>query len=154
LLGVVAAARHHPLIGMLIYLAPLAGLVARRSRSQRFTLVGDGSRLIVRHFKGEQETREQVVELGRIVRVRDISDHILLELNDGTTVELVVGLNTPRSVLRWLVGRLRWLARHAPQLWPELPEWAEAPFEPDRQLCPDEACIGIIGPDGRCKVCG
>ncbi len=27
-------------------------------------------------------------------------------------------------------------------------EWAE------RRLCPDEACIGVIGPDGRCKVCG
>jgi len=24
----------------------------------------------------------------------------------------------------------------------------------DRQLCPDGSCIGIIGPDGRCKVCG
>lgn len=23
-----------------------------------------------------------------------------------------------------------------------------------RRLCPDESCIGIIGPDGRCKVCG
>ncbi|MDD5308742.1 MAG: hypothetical protein PHU25_15600 [Deltaproteobacteria bacterium] len=24
----------------------------------------------------------------------------------------------------------------------------------DRILCPDGACIGVIGPDGRCKVCG
>lgn len=23
-----------------------------------------------------------------------------------------------------------------------------------RQLCPDGACIGVIGPDGRCKICG
>jgi hypothetical protein len=23
-----------------------------------------------------------------------------------------------------------------------------------RQLCPDGACVGIIGPDGLCKVCG
>jgi hypothetical protein len=23
-----------------------------------------------------------------------------------------------------------------------------------RQLCPDGACIGVIGPDGRCKTCG
>ncbi len=32
----------------------------------------------------------------------------------------------------------------------------EAPDEgpDDRQLCPDEACIGLLGPDGRCKVCG
>lgn len=24
----------------------------------------------------------------------------------------------------------------------------------DRTLCSDENCIGVIGPDGRCKVCG
>ena len=24
----------------------------------------------------------------------------------------------------------------------------------DRQLCPDGACIGVIGPDGRCGECG
>ena len=24
----------------------------------------------------------------------------------------------------------------------------------DRVLCSDGACIGIIGPDGKCKVCG
>ncbi len=24
----------------------------------------------------------------------------------------------------------------------------------DRQLCSDGSCIGIIGPDGRCKECG
>jgi hypothetical protein len=23
-----------------------------------------------------------------------------------------------------------------------------------RRLCPDESCIGVIGPDGRCKECG
>jgi hypothetical protein len=23
-----------------------------------------------------------------------------------------------------------------------------------RKLCPDGACVGVIGPDGRCKVCG
>lgn len=28
-------------------------------------------------------------------------------------------------------------------------------FEPtDRELCPDGACIGLIGPDGRCRECG
>ena len=24
----------------------------------------------------------------------------------------------------------------------------------DRKLCPDGGCIGVIGPDGKCKVCG
>jgi hypothetical protein len=24
----------------------------------------------------------------------------------------------------------------------------------DRILCPDDSCIGVIGPDGRCKECG
>ncbi len=27
-------------------------------------------------------------------------------------------------------------------------EWA------NRRLCPDGSCIGVIGPDGRCKECG
>jgi len=31
----------------------------------------------------------------------------------------------------------------------------ETAFDPEgRQLCPDDTCIGVIGPDGRCKVCG
>ncbi len=24
----------------------------------------------------------------------------------------------------------------------------------NRTLCADESCIGVIGPDGRCKECG
>ena len=32
---------------------------------------------------------------------------------------------------------------------------AEEGFEPARrELCPDGGCIGLIGADGRCKVCG
>lgn len=28
-------------------------------------------------------------------------------------------------------------------------------FDPDRrELCPDGACLGVLGPDGRCKICG
>ena len=31
----------------------------------------------------------------------------------------------------------------------------EETFEPARrELCPDETCVGLIGSDGRCKVCG
>ncbi len=30
----------------------------------------------------------------------------------------------------------------------------EPPGMDDRELCPDGACIGIIGPDGKCKECG
>lgn len=26
--------------------------------------------------------------------------------------------------------------------------------EPERELCPDGACVGVIGPDGRCRACG
>ena len=33
-------------------------------------------------------------------------------------------------------------------LQPELVEWNE------RKVCPDGACIGVIGDDGLCKVCG
>jgi len=29
------------------------------------------------------------------------------------------------------------------------------PFDPSkRELCPDGMCVGVIGPDGCCKVCG
>jgi hypothetical protein len=31
----------------------------------------------------------------------------------------------------------------------------EQPFDPNqRRLCPDGACVGVIGEDGKCKVCG
>ena len=37
-------------------------------------------------------------------------------------------------------------------------ERSEKPAEQDdwesRTLCSDESCIGVIGPDGRCKECG
>lgn len=29
-----------------------------------------------------------------------------------------------------------------------------AKFDPHRRLCPDGDCIGVIGSDGRCRVCG
>jgi len=29
-----------------------------------------------------------------------------------------------------------------------------AKFDPHRRLCPDGGCIGVIGSDGRCHVCG
>jgi hypothetical protein len=31
---------------------------------------------------------------------------------------------------------------------------AEASSWEERQLCPDGNCLGVIGPEGRCKVCG
>jgi hypothetical protein len=30
----------------------------------------------------------------------------------------------------------------------------EPSFDEERELCPDGACVGLIGPDGTCKVCG
>jgi hypothetical protein len=27
-------------------------------------------------------------------------------------------------------------------------------FDDDRRLCPDGACVGLLGDDGKCKVCG
>ena len=34
-------------------------------------------------------------------------------------------------------------------------ETEDAPFDPtSRKLCPDGSCVGVIGPDGICKVCG
>lgn len=32
-------------------------------------------------------------------------------------------------------------------------EWAPGEFE-NRLLCPDGACIGVVGEDGKCKECG
>ena len=29
-----------------------------------------------------------------------------------------------------------------------------SPLDEDRELCGDDTCIGVIGPDGRCKECG
>lgn len=40
---------------------------------------------------------------------------------------------------------------------PEAHEPDEVEFDTDwehRTLCIDESCIGVIGPDGRCKECG
>jgi hypothetical protein len=34
------------------------------------------------------------------------------------------------------------------------PAQAEDGDDDDRRLCPDGACIGLLGDDGRCKVCG
>jgi hypothetical protein len=31
---------------------------------------------------------------------------------------------------------------------------SETSFDPNRRLCPDGSCVGVIGPDGRCGVCG
>lgn len=31
---------------------------------------------------------------------------------------------------------------------------SEGKFDSHRRLCPDGACIGVIGDDGRCHVCG
>jgi len=30
----------------------------------------------------------------------------------------------------------------------------EAAFDPNRRLCPDDTCIGVIGSDNKCSVCG
>lgn len=43
----------------------------------------------------------------------------------------------------------------------EIESWDEKEAEPqadidweNRTLCIDESCIGVVGPDGRCKECG
>ena len=33
-------------------------------------------------------------------------------------------------------------------------EGAGGGFDERRPLCPDGACVGVLGPDGRCPVCG
>jgi hypothetical protein len=34
------------------------------------------------------------------------------------------------------------------------PAEGEARFDPARRLCPDGACVGVLGADHRCPVCG
>lgn len=31
---------------------------------------------------------------------------------------------------------------------------SDAKFDSKRRLCPDGSCIGVVGDDGRCRVCG
>ena len=31
---------------------------------------------------------------------------------------------------------------------------ASGGFDPNRKLCLDDTCVGVIGPDGKCGVCG
>jgi hypothetical protein len=31
---------------------------------------------------------------------------------------------------------------------------ASGGFDPNRKLCPDGSCVGVIGADGKCGVCG
>jgi hypothetical protein len=31
---------------------------------------------------------------------------------------------------------------------------ASSGFDPNRRLCSDDSCIGVIGEDGRCRECG
>lgn len=37
---------------------------------------------------------------------------------------------------------------------PEAEADHDAADDDDRRLCPDGSCIGLLGDDGRCKVCG
>jgi hypothetical protein len=30
----------------------------------------------------------------------------------------------------------------------------ESTFDPNRRLCPDGSCVGVLGADGLCSVCG
>ncbi|MEJ7602574.1 MAG: hypothetical protein WKG01_32075 [Kofleriaceae bacterium] len=42
----------------------------------------------------------------------------------------------------------------ADELAAMLPAEAVPPATVDRALCPDGGCVGLVGDDGRCKVCG
>jgi len=45
-------------------------------------------------------------------------------------------------------------AEAEPEAESEAATESESASDDDRRLCPDGACIGLIGPDGHCKVCG
>jgi len=43
---------------------------------------------------------------------------------------------------------------HEPELPPEEDAGSSPDFDPKRRLCSDGACIGVIGGDNRCTLCG
>jgi hypothetical protein len=82
----------------------------------------------------------------------DVDDQDDRELcPDGTCVGLI-GADGRCNVC----GRARELAA-AKEAW-ATDGGAAAPIEveedEERELCPDGSCIGLVGADGRCKVCG
>ena len=42
----------------------------------------------------------------------------------------------------------------APPMSAALPVASDGGFDPKRRLCDDGACVGVVGPDGKCNVCG
>ena len=41
-----------------------------------------------------------------------------------------------------------------PEAIERAPESSASGFDPNRRLCGDDTCIGVIGEDNRCRVCG
>ncbi len=45
-------------------------------------------------------------------------------------------------------------AEAKPDISVPAPPKATPEFDAERRLCPDGACLGLLGPDGRCNICG
>jgi len=45
-------------------------------------------------------------------------------------------------------------AAEEPLELPAAPSGEDEGFASGRHLCPDGGCLGVLGPDGRCNVCG
>ena len=144
-------------IGILLWTVYLAWFVRwsfeRQFRKQhdRIRLTADA--LVVEQVRPRAPIETRTIELSRIVRVHDAGAQIGLELDEGTQITIGERLRVPRRVIRWLAGRIAQLLPPAAERVHALPAGSEGRDE-ERQLCPDEACIGIVGADGRCKVCG
>jgi hypothetical protein len=140
---------------VLCVLPVVADLVLTAFRVQDRLVVQDDCLVCQRRRKSKVYFEERA-ELSHITGAHDAGDYVRIDLDDGTAWRVGEGLRVPRRVIRWVARRVATLLPTPTIKTPAaaLAERSKAGLEERRQLCPDEACIGIIAPDGRCKVCG
>jgi hypothetical protein len=87
----------------------------------RDRLVVEGDSLVGKRRRNDKVYFEQRVELAHVTGVHDTSDHIRIDLDDGTSWHVGEGLNVPRNVRRWVATRVA-------RLLPPAAEVAAAPM--------------------------
>jgi hypothetical protein len=122
----------------------------------RDRLVVEGSSLVCQRRRERKVYFEERVQLSHITGVHDAGDYVRIGLDDGTIWHVGEGLKVPRRVIRWVAQRVaQLLPMPTIETHPAaLAERSETGREEGRQPCPDETCIGVIGAEGRCEVCG
>ena len=86
-------------------------------------------------------------ELARFLDSRPrFSEHKWIDLSQGPQGETIGFLQRDDDLDGQLVGYAH-ASAHGDAPGPAFDEG-------ERELCPDDACIGLIGEDGRCRECG